>query len=72
MTLLKLTQRIRQEFEESPGLRVTVDEGAPLWGLRPVSVCQTANSPRRNAEATASARVLTPNLAKSACKETSI
>jgi len=33
MTLLKLTQRIREEFEESPGLRVTVDEGARFWGL---------------------------------------
>ena len=33
MTLLKLTQRIREEFEESPGLRVTIDEGARFWGL---------------------------------------
>ncbi|HEU5258813.1 MAG TPA: hypothetical protein VFU28_22650 [Vicinamibacterales bacterium] len=33
MTLLKLTQRIREEFEESPGLRVSVDEGARFWGL---------------------------------------
>ena len=33
MTLLKLTQRIREEFQESPGLRVTVDEGARFWGL---------------------------------------
>jgi hypothetical protein len=32
MTLLKLTQRIREEFQESPGLRVTVDEGARFWG----------------------------------------
>ena len=33
MTLLKLTQRIREEFEESPGLRVSIDEGARFWGL---------------------------------------
>jgi hypothetical protein len=33
MTLLKLTQRIREEFQASPGLRVTVDEGARFWGL---------------------------------------
>jgi hypothetical protein len=31
--LLKLTQRIREEFEETPGLRVNVDEGARFWGL---------------------------------------
>jgi len=31
--ILKLTQRIREEFEETPGLRVTVDEGARFWGL---------------------------------------
>jgi hypothetical protein len=33
MTLLKLSQRIREEFEEAPGLRVTVSEGARFWGL---------------------------------------
>ena len=33
MTLLKLTQRIREEFEEAPGLRVTVPEAARFWGL---------------------------------------
>lgn len=33
MTLVKLTQRIREEFEESPGLQLTVDEGARFWGL---------------------------------------
>ncbi len=33
MTLLKLTQRIREEFEEAPGLRVTVSEAARFWGL---------------------------------------
>ena len=31
--LTKLTQRIREEFEEAPGLRGTVDEGARFWGL---------------------------------------
>jgi hypothetical protein len=31
--LLKLAQRIREEFEETPGLRVTIDEGARFWGL---------------------------------------
>ncbi len=33
MTLLKLTQRIREEFEEAPGLRVTVGEAARFWDL---------------------------------------
>jgi len=37
MTLLKLTQRIREEFQESPGLRVTVDSGARFWGLDPAT-----------------------------------
>jgi Fic family protein len=31
--LAKLVQRIREEFEESPGLRLTIDEGARFWGL---------------------------------------
>jgi hypothetical protein len=31
--LEKLTQRIREEFEETPGLQVTVGEGARFWGL---------------------------------------
>jgi hypothetical protein len=31
--VLKLTQRIREEFEEAPGLRVTISEGARFWGL---------------------------------------
>jgi hypothetical protein len=34
MTLLKLTQRIREEFQETPGLRVTVDEGARFFLAR--------------------------------------
>ena len=33
LVLLKLTQRIREEFEEAPGLRVTVSEGSRFWGL---------------------------------------
>jgi DNA-binding IclR family transcriptional regulator len=31
--LHKLTQRIREEFEEAPGLRVTVREAARFWDL---------------------------------------
>ena len=31
--LMKLVQRIREEFEETPGLRVTIEEGARFWGL---------------------------------------
>ena len=31
--MMKLTQRIREEFEEAPGLRVTVSEAARFWGL---------------------------------------
>jgi hypothetical protein len=33
VVILKLVQRLREEFEESPGLRVTIDEGARFWGL---------------------------------------
>ena len=33
ITLMKLTQRIREEFEEFPGLRVTVTEGARFWAI---------------------------------------
>jgi hypothetical protein len=31
--LSKLTQRIREEFEEAPGLRVNVSEASRFWGL---------------------------------------
>lgn len=31
--IMKLAQRIREEFEEAPGLRVTVSEAARFWGL---------------------------------------
>jgi DNA-binding IclR family transcriptional regulator len=31
--LVNLVQRIREEFEEAPGLRVTVREAARFWGL---------------------------------------
>lgn len=31
--LHKLTQRIREEFEEAPGLRVTVREASRFWDL---------------------------------------
>jgi Fic family protein len=33
MTMLKLSRRIREEFEEAPGLRVTVREAARFWDL---------------------------------------
>jgi len=29
----KLVQRIREEFEEAPGLRLTTTEAARFWGL---------------------------------------
>jgi Fic family protein len=29
----KLVQRIREEFEDAPGLRLTLTEGARFWGL---------------------------------------
>jgi DNA-binding IclR family transcriptional regulator len=31
--LIKLAQRIREEFEEVPGLRVTPSQAARFWGL---------------------------------------
>ena len=31
--LFKLVQRIREEFEEAPGLRFTLGEAARFWGL---------------------------------------
>jgi len=31
--LFKLAQRIREEFEETPGLRLTISEGAQFWGM---------------------------------------
>jgi hypothetical protein len=33
--VLKLTQRIREEFDEAPGLQLTVSEGARFWDLEP-------------------------------------
>jgi len=33
LILYKLTQRIREEFEEAPGLRVTVREASRFWDL---------------------------------------
>jgi DNA-binding IclR family transcriptional regulator len=29
----KLVQRIQEEFEEAPGLRLTINEAARFWGL---------------------------------------
>ena len=34
-----LLERVRSEFNEMPGLRLTVRQAARLWGLDPV-VCQ--------------------------------
>jgi hypothetical protein len=31
--LTNLVQRIREEFEEAPGLRLTLDEASRFWGL---------------------------------------
>jgi hypothetical protein len=31
--LFKLVQRIREEFEEAPGLRFTLGEAARFWGM---------------------------------------
>ena len=39
LVLYKLTQRIREEFEEAPGLRLTVREGARFWDLDEIT-CQ--------------------------------
>ncbi len=33
--VLKLAQRIREEFDEAPGLQLTVSEGARFWALDP-------------------------------------
>ena len=30
---VKLVQRLREEFEEAPGLRLTIGEAARYWGL---------------------------------------
>ena len=33
MKYRKIVQRIREEFEEAPGLRLTVPEASRFWGL---------------------------------------
>lgn len=33
MFFRKLVQRIREEFEDAPGLRMTLSEAARFWGL---------------------------------------
>ena len=38
--LFKLVQRIREEFEETPDLRVTIGEAARFWGLDEETCCQ--------------------------------
>ena len=35
--MTKLAQRIREEFEELPGLRVTIDEAERFWALDPAA-----------------------------------
>ena len=35
----KMVQRIREEFEETPGLRLTVPEASRFWGLEE-STCE--------------------------------
>ena len=32
-TSIKLAQRIREEFQEAPGLRLTSNQAARFWGL---------------------------------------
>jgi DNA-binding IclR family transcriptional regulator len=32
-TSIKLAQRIREEFQEAPGLRLTSSQAARFWGL---------------------------------------
>jgi hypothetical protein len=34
-SFVKLVQRIREEFDEAPGLEVDVDQGARFWALDP-------------------------------------
>ncbi|HEY2643688.1 MAG TPA: hypothetical protein VGI56_08050 [Galbitalea sp.] len=33
VTTTKLVQRIREEFEEVPGLQLTVDQGMRFWAI---------------------------------------
>jgi Fic family protein len=33
LTTSKLVQRIQEEFEEAPGLVITVDQGARCWAI---------------------------------------
>jgi hypothetical protein len=40
LILYKLTQRIREEFEEAPGLGVTVREGSRFWDLDEMTCLQ--------------------------------
>ena len=32
-TISALTQRIREEFDETPGLQITVEEGVRFWAV---------------------------------------
>ena len=40
MDVEKLVRRIRGEFEEMPGLRLTLRQATRLWGIDPAA-CQT-------------------------------
>ena len=39
MFFRKLVQRIREEFEEAPGLRITLSEAAKFWALD-IATCE--------------------------------
>jgi hypothetical protein len=42
--LYKLTQRIREEFEDAPGLRMTVREASRFWDLDEMTAQQVLAS----------------------------
>ena len=46
--LQKLTQRIREEFEEAPGLTLTVSEAARFWNLDEMTCRQVLGRLRAN------------------------
>jgi len=39
----KLVQRLREEFEETPGLRLTVREASRFWALDEVTCARVLN-----------------------------
>lgn len=46
--IAKLVQRIREEFEEAPGLQLTVAEGARFWALDLDTCAAVLDSLRRS------------------------